>query len=57
MQLSKSDLLLLSNFAAINQSILFRPVPTARTSSNSQSMIAYAKDLKLTFQKSFLYLI
>ena len=52
MQLSKSDLLLLSNFAAINQSILFRPGQQQGTSSNSQSMIAYA-GFEVDFPKEF----
>lgn len=43
MQLSKSDLLLLSNFASINQSILFKPGREQKTISNSEMMMAIAK--------------
>jgi hypothetical protein len=43
MQLSKSDLHLLSNFASINQSIMFQEGKKQGTSANSQSMFAYAE--------------
>ena len=43
MQLSKSDLLLLSNFASINQSVMFQEGKKQGTSANSQSMFAYAE--------------
>ena len=43
MQLSKSDYLLLSNFASINQSVMFQEGKKQGTSANSQSMFAYAE--------------
>ena len=56
MQLSKSDLHLLSNFASINQSVMFQPGHKQGTSANSQACLLML-NLMLNFLQNFHCLI
>ena len=52
MQLSKADLLLLSNFSTINQAMRFIPGTTQRTKSDSGNIFAFA-EFSVDFPKEF----